>query len=85
LKAPTVSSPVNLAAIHINGADLILLLTNLTIEIVNSMAPSGTEADHRLIELANGIEAFARDVSEPRARLLLTGLARGLMATESPA
>jgi hypothetical protein len=73
----------DLKAIHINGVDLIVLLTNLAIEIINSTTATAREADQRLIDLANSIEGFARDVSEPRAKLLMTGLAHGLMATET--
>jgi protein-tyrosine-phosphatase len=69
---------------HINGADLVFMLTSLAIEMVNSTSASDRQADLRLIDLANNIEAFARDVKDPRARSLMAGLAHGLIATEAP-
>jgi hypothetical protein len=71
-----------LEAMTINGLDAVILLLNLTIEIVSTVSPSSKETDERLIDLANSLHSFARNVTEPRMNLLMTQLATGLIATE---
>jgi hypothetical protein len=71
-----------LEAININGMDLVLLLLNLTIELVANSAATTKIADERLTDLANSLEGFARKVTEPRTKLLITQLAHGLISTE---
>ena len=71
-----------LEAIKINGMDLVSLLLNLTIEMVSNSSPSTKVTDERLTDLANNLEGFARKITEPRTKLLMTQLAHGLIATE---
>lgn len=74
-----------LTAIDVNGLDLVLLLLNLTIEVVANGSADPAEADQRLTDLANKIDEFARKATEPRTKLLMSQLALGLMGTERTA
>ena len=71
-----------LESIYVNGLDLVLLLMNVTIEIVAVTSPSSQAADENLIKIANGLEGFSRRVTETRAQLIIGELARALIATE---
>jgi hypothetical protein len=71
-----------LAAININGMDLVLLLMSLTIEIVSATSPNDKASDDSLIEIANKVEGFARQVTDERHKFLMTQFARALIGTE---
>ena len=71
-----------LEGMNVNGLDFVLLLMNLTIELVAAMSPSAQVTDDRLVDLANKLDGFARKITEPRTKLLTTQLAVALMSTE---
>jgi hypothetical protein len=71
-----------LESINVNGLDLVLLLMNLTIEIVASTSSSPKVADENLIKVANGLEDFSRRMTQTKAQFLVRELARALIATE---
>jgi len=71
-----------LKAITINGLDAVLVLINLSIEIISAVSPTDEEAENRLTDLANKLEGFARLITDPRMNLLMKEIARGLIATE---
>jgi hypothetical protein len=71
-----------LEAMNINGLDLVLMLMNLTIETIAAISPDGEMVDQRLTQIANHLDDFSRKLTEPRMKLLVQQLARGLIATE---
>ena len=71
-----------LEALNVNGLDLVLFAMNLTIELVAAHAASPKEADERLIDVANKLEGMAREITEPRMRLLVEQFSHALIATE---
>jgi hypothetical protein len=72
-----------LESLNVNGLDLVLLLMNVTVEIVAATSASSQDADENLIKIANGLEGFARRVKETRTQFLISELARALISTES--
>ena len=74
-----------LKSISINGLDAILLLVNLTVEIVAVGAPTKQDAEDRLTTLSNRLDNVARGVSDPQMNFLMTQLAYAIIATEPTA
>lgn len=71
-----------LEGLTIDGMDLVLLLLNVTVEIVSAVSPTKNSTENRLIDVANKLEGFAKEITEPRLKLLMTELAHALIATE---
>lgn len=71
-----------LESITMNGKDAVLLLLNLTIEIVTAVSPSEKDSENRLIDIANRLEGFARKVGHTQTGFLMGQLSHALIATE---
>lgn len=75
-----------LKSVQINGLDVVLLLVNLTVEIVAVLSPSGDDtSEQNIVDIANRMDDFAQRVPDPRMNFLFTQVARGLIATERTA
>lgn len=69
----------------INGLDLVLMLMNVTTEIVASMSPDQEIIEARLTQIANNLDGLARQLDNPRQKFLMAKLAHVLIATEPTA
>jgi hypothetical protein len=71
-----------LKSVTINGLDAILLLMNLTIEIVSAVSPTDKDAEQHLTDIANRLDGFARELPESRMKFLMGQLAIAIIASE---
>jgi hypothetical protein len=71
-----------LKKIQVNGLDLVLILSNLTLEIAGEIPG---DAQSTVAAIANRIDTMAKGMTDPRLNLLLAQFARCLIATERTA
>ena len=68
--------------LNINGLDLVLLLSTLTLEIAAELPG---DAEDTVAAIANRLDNFAKGITDPRMNLIITQLARYLIAVERTA
>ena len=70
--------------IKIDGLDLVVILTMLTLEVAKEFANKELpgDAEGRVAAIANRLDTFAKGIPEPRMNLIFAQLARYLIATE---
>jgi hypothetical protein len=73
----------DLKKIQIDGLDLVLVLSLLTLEIAAEISPA--DAQGAVAAIANRIDTFAKGIPEPRMNLIFSQLARFLIAAERTA
>jgi hypothetical protein len=68
--------------LNINGLDLVLLLSTLTLEIAAELTG---DAEDTVAAIANRLDNFAKGITDPRMNLIIAQLARYLIAVERTA
>lgn len=69
----------------ITWADFIIVFPIIATEIVSACSSSSAEADARLEDIGSRLLDLSNRVTDPRSRLLVSALAKQLIATEEGA
>jgi hypothetical protein len=72
-----------LRKIKIDGLDLVLILSMLTLEIAAEISPS--DAQGAVAAIANRVGTFAKGIPDKRMNLIFSQLSRSLIAAERTA